>query len=299
MRFISILALLFSISISTNSFAQTPDDFDNSSDRETSQILAFVGKKVFLSDVPIKPDPTFNENGEEDIIVFPQKLGFEARYEVLEMVSGEYDNSIIDLIAFSSYSENHELSDMDTVLVFVDEKQGERVLGSYYFYKVNRTTDGDWATCGDSYTHNDPDLSIDEKEPLEPISFLEPWTADVPSFIQKVDDVLAEYYDDGEVITDDKRVELQSDIDIENAEIDLYFQPSIWRREGSQAICELGIRVDDLFAFENRTIFLPEKRRDICQARHEADIQDLDYADRNQVLDRCVDLLEIQNIPAE
>ena len=172
MRFISILAVLFYILISTNSFAQVPDDFDNSSDRETPQILAFVGKKVFLSDVPIKPDPTFNENGEEDIIVFPQKLGFEARYEVLEMVSGEYDNSIIDLIAFSSYSENHELSDMDTVLVFVDEKQGERVLGSYYFYKVNRTTDGDWATCGDSYTHNDPNLSIDEKEPLEPISFL-------------------------------------------------------------------------------------------------------------------------------
>ena len=136
MRFISILALLFSISISTNSFAQTPDDFDNSSDRETSQILAFVGKNIFLSDVPIKPDPTFDENGEEDINVY-QELGFEARYEVLEMVSGEYDNSIIDFMAFS-YSEKHELSDMDTVLVFVDEKQGERVLGSYYFYKVNR-----------------------------------------------------------------------------------------------------------------------------------------------------------------
>ena len=169
----------------------------------------------------------------------------------------------------------------------------------YNFYDVEPTSDGDWVSCGDTFTQSDENLAANEKEPLEPISFLEPWAEDVPSLFQKVDDVLAGYYDDGEVITDDKRAELQSDIDLENAETDLYFQPPIWRREGSKAICELGTRVDDLYALQNRTKFLPKKRRDICQDRYEADIQDLDYADRNQVLDRCVDLLEIQNIPAE
>ena len=297
MRFISILALLFSISISTNSFAQTPDDFDNSSDRETPQILAFVGKKVFLRYAPIDREPTIDENGDEQIIISLDSR-FEARYEILHLVSGDYDGDQIDFVAFDHYGEP-AFSDHESILIFVHDTPEGRFHDKYNFYYVEPTSDGDWASCGDTFTQSDENLEANEKEPLEPISFLEPWAEDVPSLFQKVDDVLAEYYDDGEVITDDERAELQSDIDIENSETDLYFQPPIWRREGSKAICELGTRVDDLYALQNRTKFLPEKRRDICQARHEADIQDLDYADRNQVLDRCVDLLEIQNIPAE
>ena len=193
MRFISILALLFSILISTNSFAQVPDDFDNSSDRETSQILAFVGKKIFLRYALIDREPTIDENGEEQIIISLDSR-FEARYEILHLVSGDYDGDQIDFVAFDHYGEP-AFSDHESILIFVHDTPEGRFHDKYNFYDVEPTSDGDWASCGDTFTQSDENLAANEKEPLEPISFLEPWAEDVPSLFQKVDDVLAEYYD--------------------------------------------------------------------------------------------------------
>ena len=73
----------------------------------------------------------------------------------------------------------------------------------------------------------------------------------------------------------------------------------IWKREGDTATCLLGGRVDDLYEYENQTRFLPEKREEICAARHADELEALgdDYDAKRTLRKDCKALLKIQNLP--
>ena len=269
--------------------------FDASTLREDGQIIAFVGKKVF-----VRRENTDNvekdENGEDNIVI--RTFRYEARYEILDLVSGDYQENIIDFHTTShrasNSTEEHELSDIETVLFILTEEQ-ESGFSNENYTEVHRTTDGDWATCGNVYTHYDTDHPRYAREPLEPITFLEPIMINVPSLKENVSD----FFDENEIISDTDRAESQADIDeYYKFESGLY-RPPIWKRDGDIATCQMGTRVQDLYEFQYQTWILPEKREKICEARHEDELEALkgDYDAKTTLLDDCKSLLKIQNLP--
>jgi len=267
--------------------------FDNSTLREDNQIIAFVGRKVFVREdenYPIFQKTNHkNESGEDDYVLVGSR--YEVRFEILDLISGEYENKTIDFYTYT-YNRAPRASEYKTALIFIEDGPKIRE-NSLFEMEVHRTTDGDWAACGDAYYQYDPEE--EDKEPLEPISFLEPVTVNLSSLFWTVTDNLEE----GDVINDAERAELQADIDEENKETNRLFQPPIWKREGPIATCQLGTRVRDLYAFQYQTWILPEKREEICEMRTETPFEVLeeDLEAKRQFIDDCTDLLEIQNLP--
>jgi len=275
------------------SLDETP--FDNSTLREDGQIIAFVGKKVF-----VREDENFskflitnhkNENGEHDYVLVGSR--YEARYEILDLVSGEYVGKTIDFYIYSGGTPRFSKS--ENILIFIHDGPDSRIHSKYNFYEVHRTTDGDWAACGNAYVQYDPKEEEKNKEPLEPISFLHPVTVNVPSVMYKISD----FYEEDEIITDSSRAEAQAEIDDYNKEDNALYQPPIWKRDGDIATCQMGTRVRDLYDFQNQTRFLPDHREEICEARHAEELEALgeNHKAKRDLREDCEALLEIQNLP--
>ena len=259
--------------------------FDNSTLREDGQIIAFVGRKVF-----VREDENWPPN-DPDVIYLDSR--YEAQYIILDRVSGEYAGDSIDFHAYDHYG-MPRFSKPDNILIFVHDGPDSRVHSKYNYYEVHRTTDGDWAACGDDYYSHDPDDRANNA-PLEPIPFLEPVTLNIPSIMHKITD----YFEEGEVVTDTERAEVQSEIDADNEKLMDILSTPIWKREGDTATCLLGGRVDDLYEYENQTRFLPNKRKKICRTHHSAELEALgeDWKAKRQLIDDCTALLKIQNLP--
>lgn len=257
--------------------------FDASTLREDGQIIAFVGRKVFVRKVKNQPSRIDHWQPER----------YETRYEILTLVSGEYVNKTIDFY-IDSVDPPLEFPKDKTVLIIIID--GPVTRWNYISEKeVHRTTDGDWASCGNAYVHYDPDEEDEYKEPLEPISFLEPVTVNVPSFKRKATD----YFDEDEVVTDTDRSEAKTKIDNLYKKDSWFIKPPIWKREGPFATCQLGMRARDMYEFEYQTEILPRKRKKICEARHEDELEALgdDFDAKTTLLDDCKTLLKIQNLP--
>jgi len=261
--------------------------FDNSTQREDGQIIAFVGRKVFVREDERPSVITETDENGEDTVYIIMDTRYEARYEILDLVTGDYAGDTIDFHAYDHYG-IPRFSKSKNVLIFVHDRPVSRVHSKYNFYEVHRTEDGDWAACGDAYVQYDSEEEEQYKEPLEPISFLEPIIVNVPS----LKGTLTDYFDEDEVITDADRAEAQAEIDEYYEEDSGLYKAPIWKREGDTATCQLGTRVRDLYEFQNQTRFLPEKREDICYAQWVADGKP-----DNNFIDDCIDLMNIQNLP--
>jgi len=270
--------------------------FDAIAQSEEGEIITFVGRKVFVREdenwTNFQKSDKPNENGEYDYLLRGSRN--QARYEILHIVSGDHAGDLID---FYTHDTVAQFSENDHVLFFLKLKKDQEtnIRYDYGFYKVQRTQDGDWAACGDVYSHYDTDHPRYAREPLEPITFLEPVIVNVPSLREHISDI----FDEDEIISDTDRAETQTEIDeYYEFESGLY-RPPIWKRDGDTATCQLGTRVQDLYEFQNQTRFLPDKREDICEARHAEELKALgdDYDAKRTLRKDCKALLKIQNLP--
>ncbi|MEP4052761.1 MAG: hypothetical protein ABJN22_11000 [Litorimonas sp.] len=271
------------------SFAQDEMPFDASATATEGDVIAFVGKKVFVRADELWP-PEQDPSSDDYILYMDSR--YQARYEIESLVSGDYKGRIIDFLAYDHYG-MPRVSTVENALIFVHDGPESKVYSKYNFYEVHRTTDGDWAACGDAYVQNDPEET--EKEPLEVISFLNPVEVNVPSIMYRVEDE----FEPDEIVTDTQRAEIQVELDEENAKIEGLYQAPIWVREGSKATCRMGTRVADLLEYQNETRFLPNKRYDICEERYSVELDALenDYKAKRAIIDDCTSILKIQNLP--
>jgi hypothetical protein len=174
-----ILLALFAASLCINEsgFAQDNGPFDASTASTDGNVIAFVGQKIFVRNDESWPP---EQDAKDDEIVIYMDGRYQARYKVETLVGGDYDAPIIDFHAYDHYG-MPRVSKVESALIFVHDGPDTRVHSKYNFYEVHRTSDGDWASCGSAYVQNDPDEK--EKEPLEPISFLNPVQVNVASLM--------------------------------------------------------------------------------------------------------------------
>jgi hypothetical protein len=90
---------------------------------------------------------------------------FKARYEVLHLVFGSYTPKEISFTVYDHYGEP-AFSQYDTALMFVARSKGKFYHEKYLFFPVYPTTNGRWASCGDS---GQWELGYEHKSPLKPV----------------------------------------------------------------------------------------------------------------------------------
>jgi hypothetical protein len=119
-------------------------DFLVSSD-ESQNLVAFVGRKISVEKMPG---------------LYGLDLKFKARYQVLQVVYGQYSASDIEFIAFDHYG-RAAFAKYDTALLYVVLRRSW-LLQPHYFHEkyqyqpVYATEDGRWAGCGDPYKLDEP-----------------------------------------------------------------------------------------------------------------------------------------------
>lgn len=111
----------------------------------SSDLIAFVGQRIEVKSVANTPPPS--EPG-TIVIVLDQK--FEARYKVLTVLFGTYDQGEIEFTAYDHYG-RPAFEKYDTVMLYVSRHDGRLFHQKYQFHDVYRTADGRWAGCGDPY----------------------------------------------------------------------------------------------------------------------------------------------------
>lgn len=119
---------------------------------QKSDLYVFVGEKIDVTEV-VPP------NGE---IWFDS--AFDAKYRILETVSGEFDGDVIEFRAFDHYG-FPPFATQKNALLFVSKYKGKLYHEKYQYYHVYQTIDGRWAACGDPYLgmdyHRKPFLAKD------------------------------------------------------------------------------------------------------------------------------------------
>lgn len=131
------------------------EPFDNAAPPEQDlEVMAFVGEKVSFENKNIYrtrevtlPDGTIEKR---KIANFNQR--YEARYKVLEWIHGEIDKDIIDFEVYDHYG-HPILPNFKTPMIFLVNYEGKWIQSKYNNYFLARTTDGDWATCGNPSRH--------------------------------------------------------------------------------------------------------------------------------------------------
>ncbi len=173
MRIIPTLVLVAGLCVSADSFAQDAP-FRNIADEADPQVIAFIGKKIFVEERNLKTTMMI-EDGSGNLVerVMPNfDSRYEARYRILDwIVEPESPRPEIDFTAYDHYS-NPRFPKVETPLLFLEKHDGQWFHSKYLFYDVSKTTDGDWAICGspDRYKDNG-DEGLDF---VEPLSFLKP-----------------------------------------------------------------------------------------------------------------------------
>jgi len=183
------LSLLFSLGCAVQAAAQDVSAWDNSTPTADGTILAFVGKKIFIEKKNIDEYIDFEL---ADGSTIKRKIPrwndrFETRYKVLDVVEGSYEGASIDFENYDHYG-RPTFPKFETVLLFLINDGGEWVNTSRTFFPVQRTSDGDWAKCGnlvrDDYNEDLKKLaaSFEEKIFVEPIKFLGSETTFTPEY---------------------------------------------------------------------------------------------------------------------
>jgi hypothetical protein len=108
---------------------------------ESQNLLVFVGKKIDVEEVSA-PSGSLDHQ-------------YTARYQVLQIVHGQYPNSEIEFTAFDHYG-HPGFRRYETALIYVTMGRSWLLQPKYFHEKyqyqpVYPTADGRWAGCGDPY----------------------------------------------------------------------------------------------------------------------------------------------------
>jgi hypothetical protein len=133
-------------------------------------LLAFVGKRLAVEELGSND---FNEV-------------FHARYQVLQVIYGDYPDAAIEFEAEDHYG-FPKFAEYETALLYVVRLDGKYYHEQYLFDDVYPTTDGRWAGCGDPY-RSEPD---DEPKVLTPhvtnyLPVVLPWKTFDPAKTRKL-----------------------------------------------------------------------------------------------------------------
>lgn len=254
------------------------EDFDNAySLAAPDKTLAFVGRKIEVAQI-LEPGST--EDG--DTIIINMDLGFAARYEILEMVHGDYDRRFIDFEAYDHYG-YPAFARPDIAMIYVAEHDGRLYHRKYQWDPVNQTRDGRYAFCGDRY------MKLDEyeraevtKRPLQPLEFARPIVVSIS----------------GQMIPKERRADYdEEDIERNRAELKAFYSEPAFKVRGDRAICKMGVYADELYRIKYETMFLPEKRRAACEKETGYLSKDWQNKEKTAAVEACIAEKKSKKIP--
>ena len=116
--------------------------------------LAFIGEHVEIREILPLPD------------TYPFDYEWKARYRVLEVINGSYDDHEIEFFAYDHYG-FPEFGNYDTVMLYLFRCGSFWIHEKYQFNPVYPTEGGGWAGCGDPYQH-EPNV---HRRPIQVSSF--------------------------------------------------------------------------------------------------------------------------------
>ncbi len=240
-------------------------DFDNSYTIDGSdKTLAFVGRKVTVAQMV---------GGAEDPNVIVLDLGFAARYEILELVHGDYDRRFIDFEAYDHYG-YPRFAEGDIAMIYVAEHDGRLYHRKYQWDPVHRTRDGRYAYCGDRYLKlYEEERSEVAPKPLESLEFARPVIVSIS----------------GQMIPKDRRDSYdEEDIEQNMAEVKAFYSEPAFKVRGDRAICKMGVYADELYRIRNEAQFIPEMRRAACEKETGYTSEDWQNKEKLATVEACV-----------
>lgn len=250
-RRIIYLCILTVCSASGTGCSATIRDFDNSYILESQdKILAFVGRKVQVVEFdPAEDDP---ETLEGDDLIIHMDAGFKARYEVLEVVHGQYSGRYVDFKSYDHYG-FPPFAEKSVAMLYLLESGGKLFHWKYQWDEVHPTKNSRFAACGDPYLLlRDIDKEKVERRPPVLIDFDPPVTLRISSYR----------------ISDKEKKNFSEERIRQNREfIEAYFTPPFFEIHGDHATCRMGAYTDELFRLEAETVIYWRFRREACERK--------------------------------
>lgn len=253
-------------------------DFDNTySIVGDDKVIAFVGRKIAVTQIMEEPVATSS-----DEITIKLDLGFLVRYEILELVHGNYPKKAIDFEAYDHYG-FPRFAVSDVAMIYVVEHEGRLFHRKYQWDAVSKTKDGRYAACGDPYADLDEEELADvERRALDRIDFVPAVSFHVSDELKRKTD--PERYSPEEIAANCKAVEA-------------YFAPPVFDRRGDVAICKMGVFPDELYRIRYEADFRPAALRDVCKS--ETGFTDDDWMDvqKKAAVEACVNEKRAKGLP--
>lgn len=166
-----------------------------------TRVTAFIGKLVSIKELLNQcPDTDESkESGQElESVCIQFDALYEARYEVVEILSGELRSKEIAFYIADHYG-FPRFTDYQYALLFVAVGPAENWLEKYQGYAVHRTSTDSWASCGNPYDER----SGDSPRGLRPISFAGDFGI-VGEFSS--DGIARRFFDSKEMVVDGGRI---------------------------------------------------------------------------------------------
>ena len=168
---------------------------------------AFVGRLISIEE--IQPPPCQPSADGHCTTPVSFDTGYEARYRVVQRVSGQLDGDEVH-ISIHSHRGYPAMALHPHALLFVGQHEGKNFLHRYQGYPVHATKDGGWAHCGDADTRRD----------------------DAPSRALRAQDFAVDF---------GSAAQLAEDADHEKYPLDAF------KVENDRIVCPRGIALDDLY----------------------------------------------------
>lgn len=236
----AFLTVLIS-SILSGCAAQGIAGFDNRATLgNPDKVLAFVGKKIRVLEFS---GPSYEERELGDGMVeitIDMDTEYRARYQILEIVHGNYKSRSVDFVAYDHYG-FPGFAKRDLVMLYLTEFDAQLYHVKYQYDEVFPTNQKTYAGCGDPYFFLGDDEQV-ERLPLKHVTFDPPVTLRISDYL-----VTNKDYPN----MDEKRLEA------ENSWVKDYFSEPIFKIDGDLATCQMGAYPDELYRIKMETGSLP------------------------------------------
>lgn len=242
--------------------------------------IAFVGRKIGIREFdPSRDDPVSDD---PDEIIIYMDSAYEARYEILELVHGEYQSRIIDFEAYDHYG-FPPFAKSDVALIYLVEDGGRLYHDKYQWDKVYRTKSGRYAACGDPYFWLDEeDLAEVERQPLTEVTFAPAVTVNI------VDELKA---------ASDPDLFSLEEIAANREKIETYYAAPVFEVRRGIAKCKMGAYPDELYRIQYETVIRPRTRLEECESKVGYDDDDWQNEEIKAALDACIDYERSKHSP--
>lgn len=238
--YLTIVILLFSINFASKVEAQPVPNFDNTAKSEnTGQTIAFTGKKLGLQQLE------YEEHCPEDYICMDAR--FNARYEIHELLAGEYEGKTIDFAVYDHYG-TPKFSKQEHAVIYLFQAGNGYFHHKYSYDTLNPVKGEGFAFCGDPYADYEP-KEIDEhgREDLEAFDFS-------PSIQFKLSDYLSKDEDREHMDQDEIREEFLN--------VMRKFSPPAFKVRGNKATCKMGMTAQNLVDVRMEYEYMLERQQD-------------------------------------